>query len=112
MAVPVSNPTIVFRGATAFFTTTFFDQNQNVVQPSGGLITLEYITSQGQQTNATVTLTPPTPPNITWIGEWDSRGAGPGPVFGSVHSVSGGIPYAVTDFNFILSANSANLVTF
>lgn len=111
MTAPFPNPTIVFRGATAFFTITFYDQNGQIVQPSGGQITLEY-TFQGQLTNTTITLTPPTPPNTTWTGVWDSRGASPGPVLGSLHSVSGGTPYAVTDFNFILSANSANLVTF
>lgn len=112
MAPPSPNTTVVFRGATALFTTTFYDGNGNVVQPAGALLNLKYFTSQGQQNNAQVNYVAPAPGMNAWTAQWDSRGAGPGPVFGSVHSISGGIPFAVEDFNFILSANSANVPTF
>lgn len=108
----VPNTVVVFRGATAYFTTTFYDPYGNVVQPSGATLNLVYFNLQGQETSITVNYSPPAVGSVAWVAQWDSRNAGPGSVFGSAHSIAGGVPFSVEDFNFILSANAANLPTF
>jgi hypothetical protein len=104
---------VVFRGATAFFTTTFYDANNNVTQPAGAVLTLAFIDAvTGNEDTASITMTAPTFPAVTWTAEWDSRGAAPPTVWGSIHTTGSLIPYAVEDFQFTLSANTANLATF
>lgn len=103
--------TVVFRGATAFFATTFYDANGNVTQPSGAEINIVSSDPTGAPVQSTVTMAPPVSPNVVWIAEWDSRGAGPGKVSWSIHTAPPG-PFSVEDGDFLLSANSANLLVF
>lgn len=110
MLTPAS--TVVFRGATAFFATTFYDQNGAVVQPVGAVINIAFVDGAGGGVDtAQVTMTGPVGQAVAWTAQWDSRGAGPGVVACSVHT-TGGVPAAVEDFQFQLTANTANLTTF
>lgn len=97
-----------FRGATIQFATTFYDANKNVMNPPGAVITLHFLDG----TQATITMVAPSGPQTQWTAQWDSRGQQPGPVSFSVHSTGPGIPYAVDDGQFTLTANNANLPTF
>jgi hypothetical protein len=106
-----SSPPIA-RGSTVFFTTTFYDITGAVTQPAGAIVALAYTDENGAQIdNAIVTMTSPTGPATAWVGQWDSRSIGPGVVACSIHT-TGGVPAAVQDFQFTLSANTANLPTF
>lgn len=99
----------LFRGTTVFFSTTFYDQNNNIVQPSGASVTLVFPDPGGEGTDtATVAMTAPSAPATNWTAEWDSRASGAGAVSGTVYT-AGGPPVAVGDFEFVLSANPANL---
>ena len=107
-----SQTTCIVRGATAFWTTTFYDQFGNVTQPGSATINVVYPDSASGSTDTTqVTMTAPTPPAVTWTAELDTRGFGIGAVSWSIHS-DPGPPYAVEDGEFILTANPANLLTF
>ena len=112
MAMLTPASTVVFRGATAFFTTTFYDQNGVVSQPAGAVLNIAYNDGAGGGVDTVpVTMVGPTFPAVTWTAQWDSRGAGPGTVACSIHT-TGGVPAAVEDFQFQLTANTANLLTF
>lgn len=108
----LSQTTYLTRGTTIYFTTTFYDQNNNIVQPDSATINIVYPdqTSGGTDT-ATVNMTAPSAPATAWTAEWDSRAVGPGTVSWSLHSEPGP-PYAVEDGSFVLTANPANLSTF
>jgi hypothetical protein len=107
----LSNTTVIARGATVYFSTTFFDVNKNVVQPASATINIVFPTpTSGSDGNATISMTPPTLPATKWTALWDSRNTEPGTVSWSIHS--SGSPYAVEDGFFVLSANPANLLTF
>lgn len=104
---------ITFRGTTVAFSTTFFDVNNAVVQPQSAVVNLVYLDPDGTTTHTVfINMTAPTPPAANWTALWDSRGAGPGTVAVSIHSVNMGIPVSVEDLEFTLTANAANLVTF
>ncbi len=100
------------RGGTAILTTTFYDQYGNVTQPPGAVMNLVFTKLDGTQGNASLSMTSPIPPIVTWTAEWDTRNVAPGSVWASVHSTGPGIPYAVEDFRFTLGANNANVPTF
>lgn len=103
------------RGQTAYWTTTFYDQNGNVTQPGSATINVVYPDAQGAGTGGTdttsISMVAPTPPAVTWTAQLDTRGFGPGSVAWSIHS-DPGPPYAVEDGSFTLTANPANLLTF
>lgn len=107
-----SNTASVFRGGTAILTTTFYDQFNNVVQPPGAVMNLVFTKLDGTQGTASLPMTGPIPPVVTWTAEWDTRNVAPGAVWVSVHSTGPGIPYAVEDFRFVLKANNANVPAF
>jgi hypothetical protein len=112
MAMLTPSSTVVFRGATAFFATTFYDQNGNVAQPVGAVLNIAYNDGAGGGVDtAQVTMVGPVGQSVAWTAQWDSRGAGPGTVACSIHT-TGGPPNAVEDFQFQLTANTANLLTF
>lgn len=107
------NTTIVIRGATVQFTTTFYDFNGAIVQPDSATINLVYPMAGGGTGTAAIAMTPPTSPAVTWTAQWDTRGIAPGTVSGSVHTgTNDPIPVAASDFTFQLAANPANLLTF
>ena len=104
--------TVLRRGGTAFFTTTFYDENGNVVQPFSATINIVYPDqTSGGTDSALVDMVGPTGPAVTWTAQWDSRIAGPGAVSWSIHS-DPGPPFAVEDGEFVLKANPANLASF
>jgi hypothetical protein len=102
------------RGGTVFWSTTFYDVNNNVVQPDSATISLVFADGTSDTETATVAMTPPSPPATAWTAMWDSRGAlAPQEVTWSIHTgTSDPIPVAVEDGEFRLEANAANLVTF
>lgn len=104
-------PVCLTRGTTAFFATTFYDQAGAVSQPNGASLNVVFI-ENGVTTTASIDMTAPASPSVQWTAEWDSRGADPGRVWWSIHSVMSGIPYTVGDGSFELTANNANLPTF
>lgn len=107
----LSSTTVFARGSTVYFAATFYDVNQNVVQPSSATVNIVFPDPALGTDTASVSLTAPTSPAVAWTGTWDSRGAGQGAVSWSIHS-DPGPPFAVEDGEFILRANPANLLTF
>lgn len=104
-------PTVLARGATAFFSATFYDQAGNITEPSGAQVSLTF-SQNGAETSALIEMTAPMSPSTTWTAEWDTRGIDPGQVSYSIHSEGSAIPFGVTDGQFVLTANNANLETF
>lgn len=100
-----------YRGSTINFCTTFYGARWQVVQPSAAFINLAYVLPDDTDDTTLLPMTPPAPGQTAWTAQWDSRGAGIGTVSASVHSVSP-TPCAVEDFQFVLTANPANLPTF
>jgi hypothetical protein len=103
---------VIVRGGTAQFSTTFFDFDGNAVNPQGAVVNIVYPLPGGGQETVAVNYTAPSAPSFVWVAQWDSRGAANGAVSCSVHTTGPGIPFAVEDFEFVLTANPANLVTF
>lgn len=103
--------TYFYRGTTVYFSSTFYDVNGAVVQPSGAAINLSYI-EDGQVRSTLVEMTPPVSPAVAWTAQWDTRLIQPGVVNWSVHSETPTLPYGVGDGSFTLLANNANLPTF
>lgn len=106
----LSSTTIITRGTTVNFTTTFYSVAGFIVQPASATINIVFPAAGGTAT-ATVAMTAPTSPNVAWVGQWDSRGSGTGAVSWSIHSDSGP-PFGVEDGEFVLKGNPANLATF
>jgi hypothetical protein len=107
-----SNSNVSFRGATVQFSTTFKDANGNVTQPASAAVSIVYpLVGGGMSNPLSVPMTPPTFPAVVWTAQWDTRDVGPGVVYCSIHS-GGGPPSSVEDFQFTLTANPANLLTF
>ncbi len=108
----LSATTVLTRGATAFFTTTFYDQSGVITQPTTATINLVYPSAaDGSPQPVSIAMVAPVSPAVAWTAQWDSRNAGVGSVAWSIHS-DPGPPFAVEDGNFTLAANAANLVTF
>lgn len=105
-------PQSFFRGVTIYFQTNFFDLNQDQTQPPGAFVNIEYFDLNGNPQTIDVPMTAPSGLVTTWTTLWDSRGANPGAVYWSIHSTGPGVPYAVEDGSFMLTANNANLPTF
>jgi len=103
----------IYRGTTVQWSTTFYDLNKNIVQPTGAAIHLQYLDADGNIETATVEMTGPlSPGDVQWTALWDSRGAYPSRVSWSIHTEGGAVPYGVEDGAFDLLANNANLETF
>jgi hypothetical protein len=108
-----STTNYVTRGTTVFFTTTFFDVDGNIVQPDNATINIAYTNTAGAQVAASIAMTPPTAPAVTFTAQWDSRGVNPGNVSWSIHTgADDPPPVTVEDGTFTLTANPANLPTF
>lgn len=101
---------VIFRGATAFFLTTFYDPYGNIAQPNSADVSIVYPTLTGGTANTIVTMSAPGLGETAWTAEWDTRNVGPGTVYFSIHS--SGSPASVQDGQFNLTANPANLQTF
>jgi hypothetical protein len=112
MVLQTSVSQVLFRGATILFSTDFFDQNKNFIQPLGAIVNIVYFAvGEGSQQTTSIPMIPPVS-GTSWTAQWDSRGAGYGVVQYSVHCTGPSPPYSVEDNMFILAANNANLVTF
>lgn len=111
MAVPVLNriPPAFARGATIQFSSTFFDADGNVANPSSAQVNIAFVTNSGVPTSILVAMAQAA--GGAWIAQWDSRSAGPGTVSWSVET-PGSAPVSVEDGQFMLTANPANQATF
>ena len=102
--------TVIVRGATVQFSTTFFDVNSQIIQPDNATINL--IPSITQQP-ILVAMTPPVGQAVQWTALWDTRSIPPGVVYWSIHTGNADpVPVVAEDGMFTLSANPANLPTF
>ncbi len=103
---------VFWRGGTVYWTTTFYNPQGDVVQPSSATINVDAPAPDGSRTQQSIAMTAPTDPDVvTWNAFLDTRGMGTGPVFWSIHTPTP-IPVSVEDGTFNLTANAANLVTF
>lgn len=113
MATLTGSPDTFYRGATILFTTTFTDSLKVVAQPAGAEVVVAFLSADDSSIETeTIAMTPPTAPATVWTALWDSRGAGPGPVWASIHTTNPLVPEAVQDLQFVLAANNANVLTF
>ena len=99
-----------FRGGSVYWNTTFYDQNNIVLQPSSAYVNIDYPDTTGSRQVVEIQMTPPVFPAVFWTALLDTRNMGIGPVNWSIHS--SGFPAAVDEGTFTLTANSANLVNF
>lgn len=95
------------RGATLAWSTSFRNADDEIEQPAGAKLVVNYPVN-GSTVLLSIDMTPPTDPDGNWTVEWDSRGANPGTVYWSIYSTPGPA-FAVEDGAFILTANPANL---
>lgn len=103
------------RGATVQFTVTFYDDTGAVTQPASAGINLSFATAGTCDLEALlIPMTPPSAPAVAWTAQWDTTDVEPGPVSWSAYGKSSGlgVPKAVLDGQFELTANNANLATF
>jgi hypothetical protein len=111
MPASLISQTSLNRGATILFNTTFYDPYGNIIQPVSAFVNIDYPNPDGSRAQVTLTMGASFPPAVNWTAEWDSRGAGTGTVFWSIHT-NPSVPIAVEDGQFQLTANQANLTTF
>ena len=110
MTLPCPGEVLV-RGGTVQWFTNFYDGNDEIVQPAAATIVINYPVPGGVPSVTEVAMTPPGGAETRWSAQWDSRGAGTGIVYWSIHSTPGP-PFGVEDGSFEFQANPANLVTF
>lgn len=93
------------RGSTVTIDVTFYDTLGNIVTtPTTATVTLSYI-QNCERTHTDYALTKQT--DNTWSYDWDSTVADCGVVSG--HATTGGsAPFSTVDFEFRLTANTAN----
>jgi hypothetical protein len=103
------NSNIINRGGTVTFSTTFYDPLGNITQPQSAVVNIIYPTPTGTTADVEIQMTGPTAPAVAWTAEWDSRPAGAGTVYWSIHSGGTSPPYAVEDGQLLLTANPANM---
>lgn len=101
-----------YRGTTVNFSSTFYDLNGVVVQPTGAAVNIWWTDLNGNEQQTLVQMAAPTSPAVAWTAQWDTRSVDPGTVSWSVHSEGNSVPYGVGDGTFDLLANNANLQTF
>lgn len=111
--MPLISQTTITRGATAYWQTNFYDENNVLRQPASATISVSYQDVNGNPLQTTVAMTVGSsgPPIIPWTAELDTRNMGPGPVNWSIYT-PGAIPVSVEDGSFVLTANVANQVSF
>jgi hypothetical protein len=95
---------IVTRGNTAFFTFTFYDENDDVAIVVSAEVQLTY---PGDVDFVTETIALQAS-GTDWIGEWDTTKSRPGWVEAHPHAYASGVAYA-QDLRFRVSGNRANL---
>lgn len=98
---------VFYRGTTLLFLVTFYDINNNVIQPLAATLNVVYPIATGGTGDFSIAMTPPSVAQPQWTAQWDSTPAIAGPVFWSIESASP-IPIVVQDGNFLLTANLAN----
>lgn len=106
----ITTEQVLTRGTTVQFTTAFFDVNGAPVNPAGAFVNISYTASDATLETTNIPMTPPVS-GFNWTALWDSRNIPPGKITWSIHSM-GPIPVSVEDGQFLLLANSANLLTF
>lgn len=95
---------VFVRDQTVTVTVNFFDPDGAAANPLSATLTLEYPTSDGCRTSASYALTQD---GNDWTYDWDSRPACSGDVYGHAET-DGTTPISAVDFEFALTANSAN----
>lgn len=96
----------IVRGSTIRFATIFKDFDCQIVLPASATVHLVYVGLDGVPAQETISMSPPTGDSPRYTAQWDSRKASPGAVSWSI--MSSGLPFAVEDGKFTLSANAAN----
>ncbi len=100
-----------FRGGTVFWETTFYDEDDVIVQPVAAFININYPNPDGSRASQTIQMTPPSLSEPYWTVSVETRNMGTGPFDWSIHS-QGPTFVGVEDGSFVLTANPANLVNF
>jgi hypothetical protein len=105
------NTQLIVRGATVQFATTFFDVNNNPINPDSAFVN---ILPAQSNTPVQVTMVGPSGGSFVWTALWDSRNtAAPQDIYWSIRTgTNDPIPVTAEDGMFRLTANPANLVTF
>lgn len=103
---------IIIRGATVRFATTFYDVDNQVVQPDSAAVVIAPAFSLDSP--VTIAMSPPSGSQTQWTAFWDSRDVpAPQAIYWSVHAgLSSPIPVTAEDGSFLLSANPANALAF
>lgn len=97
------------QGATAYWSTNFFDPNGNLVTPNNATLSLSFFVNN-QLTEASQLMTPPGQAGQPWTAQFDTRGIDPNMVQWSIHSYAGaGPPISVENGEFMLVANNATI---
>lgn len=93
------------QGATAYFSSTFFDQNCLTEDPTSAVVNISYFVNQSLQQIA-VGMTPPIPPSNLYTASWPTTGIDLNTwVWWSI--VSSGPPFSVENGSFFLIGNNA-----
>jgi hypothetical protein len=93
------------QGATAYFSTTFYDQNCDTDDPTTAVVNISYFVNQ-VLTGTQVTMTNPTPPSNIYVASWPTTGIDLNTwVWWSI--VSSGPPFSVENGQFFLIGSNA-----
>jgi hypothetical protein len=93
------------QGATAYFSTTFYDQTCDVDDPTTGTVNITYF-ANGVLTTIQITMTNPTAPSNLYTAAWNSNGVDFNTwVWWTI--VSSGPPFSVENGQFFLLGNNA-----
>lgn len=96
--------TIVFRGSTVHFETTFYDRNNLVTNPVGATLYVSHRSGTTFVTDSPITMTGPV--GNLWSADWESLGIEAGDVDWCIRTTAS--PRIVDQGSFTLQANQAN----
>ena len=112
--LPLANASSWFRGQSLRFKTTFYDFDNNIIQPASAEVVVFYssTTLDDQEIILPMAQQQPGNPQTAWIAVLDTRNFAPGhQVQWSINTPLAG-QAAVQDGSFLLTANQANQPTF
>jgi hypothetical protein len=112
--LPLANASSWFRGQTLRFKTTFYDFDNNIIQPASAEVIVFYSSVSADDQELTIPMAQQQPGNplTAWIATLDTRNFAAGhKVQWSVNTPSA-TQAAVQDGSFMLTANQANQPTF
>jgi hypothetical protein len=100
--------TIVVRGTTVQFATTFYTSSGAVTNPTNAAVRVTYPVVDGGGVSSTGAAIAMTGVGNLWTASWESSVAKPGPAYWSVISSGAAGPYTREDGMIKLTANPAN----